>query len=237
MTSVTSTTSNNHMPADIPDRMPNRMIVIDGIDGSGKGVQSSRLLQSFLDAGESAILTREPGGSPAAEDIRQLLVRGDPQKWDDMTELLLMYAARRSHLRDTIWPALAEEKWVISDRYADSSRAFQGVAGNLGLDTVERIHRLVVGDFEPALVIILDLPETIALARTRARGDDEDRFENKGQDYHTRVRAAFRHIASTNPALYRVVDADRDIAEVSEDIRQTINAQFSLQLTSTPATP
>jgi dTMP kinase len=225
------------MPDNMSDGMPNRMIVIDGIDGSGKGVQSSRLLQAFLDAGESAILTREPGGSPAAEDIRHLLVRGDPQKWDDMTELLLMYASRRSHLRDTIWPALVDEKWVISDRYADSSRAFQGLAGNLGLDTVERIHRLVVADFEPALVIILDLPETIALARTRARGDDEDRFENKGQDYHTRVRAAFRYIASTNPSLYRVIDADRGIAEVSEDIRQTINAHFSLQLMSSPAAP
>ena len=233
------------MPDQMPDRMPerplgglpNRMIVIDGIDGSGKGVQSSRLLQAFLDAGESAILTREPGGSPAAEDIRQLLVRGDPQKWDDMTELLLMYAARRSHLRDTIWPALAAEKWVISDRYADSSRAFQGLAGNLGLDTVERIHRLVVGNFEPALVIILDLPETIALARTRVRGDNEDRFENKGQDYHTRVRAAFRQIAATNPALYRVIDSNRDIQEVSEDITQIINAYFSLQLTNAPTTP
>jgi dTMP kinase len=212
------------------------MIVIDGIDGSGKGVQSRRLLQTFLDAGESAILTREPGGSPAAEDIRRLLVKGEPQKWDDMTELLLMYAARRSHLRDTIWPALAENKWVISDRYADSSRAFQGIAGNLGLDTVERIHRLVVGDFEPALVIILDLPETIALARTEVRGDDEDRFERKGQDYHSRVRAAFRQIAATNPSQYRLIDADRDIAEVGADITQTINAQFALQLTSVPAT-
>ncbi|MCG6888757.1 MAG: dTMP kinase [Gammaproteobacteria bacterium] len=212
------------------------MIVIDGIDGSGKGVQSRRLLQIFLDAGESAILTREPGGSPAAEDIRRLLVKGEPQKWDDMTELLLMYAARRSHLRDTIWPALAENKWVISDRYADSSRAFQGIAGNLGLDTVERIHRLVVGDFEPALVIILDLPETIALARTEVRGDDEDRFERKGQDYHSRVRAAFRQIAATNPSQYRLIDADRDIAEVGADITQTINAQFALQLTSVPAT-
>ncbi|MDC1288340.1 thymidylate kinase, partial [Gammaproteobacteria bacterium] len=128
-------------------------------------------------------------------------------------------------------------KWVISDRYADSSRAFQGIAGNLGLDTVERIHRLVVGDFEPALVIILDLPETIALARAQARGDDEDRFEKKGQDYHTRVRAAFRQIASTNPLLYRIINGDRDIATVSDDITRTINAQFSLQLTNASATP
>ena len=155
----------------------NRMIVIDGIDGSGKGVQSRRLLQSFIDGGFEAILTREPGGSVAAEDIRQLLVKGEPEKWDAMTELMLMYAARRAHLRDTNWPALDAGKWVISDRYADSSRAFQGIAGDLGLALVEQVHRLVVGDFEPALVIILDLPESIALARTRKRGDDENRFD------------------------------------------------------------
>ena len=217
-------------PKQNPEQPTRRMIVIDGIDGSGKGVQSRHLLQAFLDAGTSAILTREPGGSPAAEDIRQLLVKGDPDKWDAMTELLLMYASRRTHLRDTIWPALAAGKWVISDRYADSSRAFQGIAGKIGLETVEQLHRLVVGDFEPALVIILDLPETIALERTRARGDDEDRFENKGGDYHARVRAAFRQIAATDPTLYRVIDANREISEVSADITQAINTRFELQL-------
>ena len=208
------------------------MIVIDGIDGSGKGVQSRLLLQAFLDAGESVLLTREPGGSPAAEDIRELLVKGEPQKWDDTTELLLMYAARRAHLRDTIWPELATGKWIISDRYADSSRAFQGIAGKLGLDTVERIHKLVVGEFEPALVIILDLPETIALARTQSRGDNEDRFERKGKDYHARVRAAFRQIAATNESMYRLIDANREIGEVCADILNIVNERFSLRLQS-----
>ncbi len=208
----------------------NRMIVIDGIDGSGKGVQSRRLLQSFIDGGFETILTREPGGSVAAEDIRQLLVKGEPEKWDAMTELMLMYAARRAHLRDTIWPALDDGKWVISDRYADSSRAFQGIAGDLGLALVEQVHRLVVGDFEPALVIILDLPETIALARTMKRGDDENRFEKKGADYHARVRAAFLQIAAANPAHYRVIDADRDMAQVSADIIDSVNRYFAMQL-------
>jgi len=208
----------------------NKLIVIDGIDGSGKGVQSRRLLKSFIDSGARAILTREPGGSAAAEDIRELLVCGEPEKWDDMTELLLMYAARRAHLRDTIWPALAAGDWVISDRYADSSRAFQGIAGNLGLDTVEQVHRLVVGEFEPALVIILDLAESTALARTRKRGDNEDRFEKKGADYHARVRAAFLQIAATSPACYRVIDADRDMDQVSTDIVDAVNGHFSLTL-------
>ncbi len=208
----------------------NRMIVIDGVDGSGKGVQSQRLLQALIDTGDKAILTREPGGSAAAEEIRQLLVKGEPEKWDAMTELLLMYAARRSHLRDTIWPALAAGNWVISDRYADSSRAFQGIAGELGLATVEQVHRLVVGEFEPALVLILDISESIALARARARGDDEDRFEKKGSEYHARVRAAFLQIAATDPARYRVINADQDIDSVNADIVGAVNEHFTLQL-------
>ena len=208
----------------------NRMIVIDGVDGSGKGVQTRKLLQAFVEAGEAAILTREPGGSPAAEDIRELLVRGEPEKWDSMTELLLMYAARRSHMRDTVWPALEAGKWVISDRFADSSRAFQGIAGNLGLDTVENIHRIVVGDFAPALVLILDIPESLALARARERGDTEDRFEKKGADYHARVRDAFLEIAASDTQQYVVLDADQDIDRVNQDIIEIINTRFSLNL-------
>ena len=208
----------------------NRMIVIDGVDGSGKGVQTRRLLQAFIDADQAVILTREPGGSPAAEDIRELLVKGEPEKWDSMTELLLMYASRRSHLRETIRPALEAGKWVISDRYADSSRAFQGIAGQLGLETVENIHRIVVGEFEPELVLILDIPESIALARARNRGGDEDRFEKKGVDYQRKVRDAFLQIAASDSERYRVVDAGRSMDQVSDSIVELINARCNLKL-------
>ena len=214
----------------------NRMIVIDGVDGSGKGVQSHRLVQAFSDAGESVILTREPGGSAAAEEIRQLLVRGEPDKWDAMTELMLMYAARRSHLRDTIWPALEAGSWVVSDRFADSSRAFQGIAGELGLDTVERVHELVVGDFVPSLVLVLDVPESIALERAHRRGDDEDRFEKKGAEYHARVRSAFLQIAGSDPSRYRVIDAGQDMDSVHDDIIGAVNARFSLKLQTADGT-
>jgi len=206
------------------------MIVIDGVDGSGKGVQTRRLLQALVDAGQPAILTREPGGSTAAEEIRALLVTGEPEKWDSMTELLLMYAARRSHLRDTIWPLLELGKWVISDRYADSSRAFQGIAGNLGLDTVEHVHQIVVGDFKPELVLILDIPESIALARARDRGGNEDRFEKKGASYHARVRNAFLQIAASDQRQYQVIDANQGMDQVSDDIIAAINARFKLDL-------
>lgn len=207
-----------------------RMIVVDGVDGSGKGLQTRRLLQSFVDAGHSAILTREPGGCPAAEEIRNLLVLGEPEKWDSMTELLLMYASRRAHLKDRIWPALAENSWVICDRFADSSRAFQGIAGELGLEAVEHIHRLVVGDFAPALVLILDIPESIALRRARARGDNEDRFEKKGGAYHARVRDAFLQIAAKGGESYHLIDANQSRQQVSLDIIDAVNQHCSLQL-------
>ena len=214
--------------------MNNKMIVVDGVDGSGKGVQTRRLHNAFIQSNHPSILTREPGGSPAAEDIRKLLVEGEPEKWDSMTELLLMYAARRSHLNDTIYPALKSGNWVISDRFADSSRAFQGIAGELGLEVVEKIHRLVVGSFVPDLILILDIPETVALQRTIKRGGREDRFEKKGEHYQSRVRQAFLQIAANDLQHYRVVDANRSMDEVSQDIFDTINQRFQLSLKLDP---
>ncbi len=208
----------------------NKMIVIDGVDGSGKGEQTRRLQQSMLDQGLNCILTREPGGSPAAEDIRNLLVNGAPDKWDSMTELLLMYAARRAHLRDTILPALRQGNWVISDRFADSSRAFQGIAGELGLDCVEQLHKLSIGDFQPDLVFILDIDEKVALARAEARGTGEDRFEKKGNEYHQKVRTAFRSIAASDVQRYQLIDASGSIQQVSEKLISIMNQRFKLKL-------
>ncbi|MFV2031010.1 MAG: dTMP kinase [Gammaproteobacteria bacterium] len=210
--------------------MKNKMIVIDGVDGSGKGVQTRRLHQALVQAGHTALLTREPGGSPAAEDIRKLLVEGPPDKWDSMTELLLMYAARRSHLKDTILPALSRGDWVVSDRFADSSRAFQGIAGDLGLELVEKIHQIVVGSFEPDLVLILDIPESIALGRANARGGQEDRFEKKGEQYQAKVRRAFLQVAASRQSLYQVIDADHSIDEVTAQIFSSLNQRFQLSL-------
>ena len=208
----------------------NKMIVIDGVDGAGKGVQTRRLQQSLLSSGIFCILTREPGGSPGAEQIRELLVNGDPDKWDSMTELLLMLAARKTHLRETILPALAQGKWVISDRFADSSRAFQGIAGELGLDIVNQLHQICIGDFKPDLVLILDIDEKIALSRAEARGQGEDRFEKKGGEYHAIVRSAFREIATSDSSLYRLIDASGSMDEVSTQILSTINQAFALSL-------
>jgi dTMP kinase len=209
----------------------NKMIVIDGVDGSGKGVQTDRLYQAILKQGLSCILTREPGGSPAAEQIRELLVNGEPEQWDSMTELLLMYAARRAHLRDTIWPALQQGRWVISDRFADSSRAFQGIAGELGLETVETIHAISIGEFNPDLVIIMDIDQEVALSRAASRGAGEDRFEKKGNDYHRKVRAAFQSIAASDTERYLLIDASGSIDQVTHKIFDGVEKKLGLELT------
>jgi len=152
------------------------LIVFEGVDGAGKGVQSRALYEAMLEAGYPTILTREPGGSVSAEAIRKLIVEGDTGRWDDISELLLIYAARRSHLQETILPNLELGTWVISDRFADSSRAFQGYAGGLGLDLVEQIHQIVVGQFKPLLTIVLDIDPVLSLQRAEQRGGTEDRF-------------------------------------------------------------
>ena len=206
------------------------MIVIDGVDGSGKGVQTRRLHQALLQVGLASILTREPGGSAAAEDIRKLLVEGEPDKWDSMTELLLMYAARRSHLNDTIQPALRRGDWVVCDRFAESSRAFQGIAGDLGLPVVETIHQLVVGSFAPDLVLILDVPESVAVQRALTRGGGEDRFEKKGSQYQAKVRQAFKQVAASDDRRYQLIDANQSIDAVTGHIFDTVNRQFQLSL-------
>ena len=207
-----------------------KMIVIDGVDGSGKGEQTRLLHRAINEAGIPCILTREPGGSPAAEQIRDLLVNGEPDQWDSMTELLLMYAARRAHIRDTIQPALDQGKWVISDRFADSSRAFQGVAGELGLQVVEDMHRISIGDFKPDLVFILDIDETVALARAEARGGGEDRFEKKGGEYHRKVRTAFRTIAASDDSLYVLIDASGSIEQVHAQILEQLHIRLNVEI-------
>lgn len=209
-----------------------RFIAVEGVDGAGKGVQSRRLHAALQHAGIATILTREPGGSPGAEEIRQLVVQGAVDKWDDLTELLLIYAARHSHLQQTILPALEQGSWVISDRFADSSRAFQGIAGGLGLDMVEALHSIVVGDFKPDLTLVLDLDPALSLARTQLRGGQEDRFEKKGLEYQCRVRDGFRQIAAASPDTHILIDASGNVDEVFGLISAAIGTRFNVEFPS-----
>lgn len=190
-------------------------ISFEGGDGVGKSTQINLLAESLRKAGKEVVLTREPGGSEGAENIRELLVKGDKDRWSPLTEALLMYAARADHLDKTILPALARGAIVITDRFADSTMAYQGIAGGFGRDKVEALYALVVGHNAPDLTIMLDAPAKAGLARATA-GDGETRFEEKGAAFQERVRDAFLQIAQENPDRCIVIDARQSIEEVAQ---------------------
>lgn len=184
-----------------------KFITLEGGDGSGKSTQA-KLLVSFLEKqGKKVLLTREPGGAPGADEIRQLLLTGDPDRWDGAEETLLFYTARLNHLRLTVKPALEKGIWVISDRFADSTMAYQGYGKQLGPENIQKIHDVTVGSFEPDLTCILDLDVEIALNRTRGRSHDEDRFERMKIDFHQRMRHGFAEIAQKNSHRCVMIDA------------------------------
>ena len=206
------------------------MIVFDGLDGAGKGTQIQQIYQRLKAIGKNVIVTREPGGSASAEEVRELLVKGEPGKWDAMTELLLMYASRRAHLRDTVFPALEKGQWVICDRFADASRCYQGIAGELGLERVECLHEMVVGDFQPDLSIIMDVSPEVSLSRALKRGGAEDRFEKKGHEFHGKVREGFQQIAARDPQHYVLINGDQPVEQVTNDICKALEEKLGIVL-------
>ncbi len=186
---------------------PALFISLEGIDGCGKSTQA-RLLAEWLRArGRDAVLTREPGGAPGAEEIRRLLVEGDPERWSPETEILLFTAARRDHLERTIRPALAAGRDVVTDRFADSTRVYQGATRGDLRGLVDQIHAAAIG-VEPDLTLILDMDPAAALARGLARDSGEDRFEEFGLAFQHKLRAGFRALAVAAPGRCRLVDAD-----------------------------
>lgn len=197
--------------------MSGAFITFEGIDGSGKSTQARRLADHLRSKGADVLLTREPGGAPGAEEIRRLVLEGDPGRWSPETEALLFTAARRDHLERTIAPALAQGRIVICDRFADSTRIYQGATRGDLRGFVDALHDLAIGR-EPDLTIIVDMPPETALARGLARGGSEVRFEAFGEDFQVRVREGFRRLAETFPARCRVIDGNREIDAVAADI-------------------
>jgi dTMP kinase len=184
-----------------------RFISLEGGEGAGKSTQILALMERLAAAGVEAVATREPGGSPGAEAIRELLVTGETDRWSATTETLMMYAARRDHIERLVRPALARGAWVVSDRFADSTRAYQGAAGRAADELISALERLVLEDTRPDLTLILDLPVQIGLQRAASRGGGEARFEAKGLAFHQRLRHAFLAIAAAEPTRCVVVDA------------------------------
>lgn len=185
-------------------------ISFEGGDGAGKSSQIGRLADYLRRQGMTVRITREPGGSDGAEAIRSLLVQGKAERWSPMAEALMMYAARADHLERIIRPALERGEVVITDRFADSTMAYQGIAGGLGEKAVAALHALVVDKTDPDVTIILDVPVSVGLARAGGRGPTENRFESKGDSYQEKVRQAFLKIARDNPERCAVIDATPD---------------------------
>ena len=187
--------------------MRGRFITFEGGEGAGKSTQVSKLM-AYLDRCKiETIATREPGGSVGAEEIRALLVNGGVDRWDGMTEVLLHSAARRDHVIKTVQPALNQGKWVVCDRFFDSTLAYQGWGHGIDRASIAAAIALSVGDFKPDLTLILDLDVAQGLERARSRGDGQDRYERMGVDFHTRLRQGFLEIAAQDPARCRVIDA------------------------------
>lgn len=182
-------------------------ISFEGIDGSGKSTQARLLADRLRALGHETVLTREPGGSDGAEQIRALLVEGGQERWSPETELLLFNAARRDHVERLIRPALDRGAWVVSDRFADSSRVYQGVARDGNRQLVEALHCLVIG-IEPDLTFLIDMDPAASLARSKARGGAEDRFESLGLEFQQRLRAGFLALAREYPDRIRVIDGE-----------------------------
>jgi dTMP kinase len=211
--------------------MAGQFITIEGGEGSGKSTQIRLLMKAFEAAGLPVMQTREPGGTDAAEEIRDLLLRGDVGKWDDVSEMLLFYAARREHMARLVWPALEQGTYVICDRFADSTRVYQGYGKGLGDDYVLALHHLVLGGFQPALTLWLDIEVRQGLDRATSRpGEQEVRFENMQTSFHERVRYGFEQLAEHEPQRVAAINANQGIAEVHHRIITEVNARLGLSL-------
>jgi dTMP kinase len=205
-----------------------RFITFEGGEGAGKTTQIKLLAAFLTQAGIEPVTTREPGGAPGAEEIRRLLLTGEPGRWDAESEALLMVAARRSHLVATVWPALTAGRIVLCDRFMDSTEAYQGWGRGLPREAIVALHRLIAGDFAPDLTFILDLPVADGLARTATRPGNETRFERMGYDFHERLRLGFLDIARREPQRCVLIDAGADAAAVHERIVATVRDRLGI---------
>lgn len=201
-------------------------ITFEGTEGTGKSTQCRLLAEYLTGKGCDCVLTREPGGSDGAEQIRDLVLKGAVTRWDAVTEMLLMYAARRDHMVHKIIPALTAGKVVICDRFADSTTAYQGYGyGDKGvpLQDIRRLYDIVVGAYRPDITFVMDLPVETGLKRSLARDANSNRYERMDLSFHENLRAAFLKIASEDKERCRVIDATGDVAAVQSAIKAHID--------------
>ena len=203
-----------------------RFITIEGGEGTGKSTQTGLLVNALRQRGTAVVATREPGGSPGAEKIRELLL-DETAAWDPPTEALLLFAARADHYVTLIAPALRRGDWVVADRFADSTRAYQGFGMGLDMSAIDTLYELALGDFRPDLTLILDLPVERAMKRLKGREGRLDRYERMDAAFHRRLREGFLRISENEPERAVVVDADASVEIVFSRIEETVAARLS----------
>jgi dTMP kinase len=205
-----------------------RFITVEGGEGAGKSTQVELLIAALQRAGIAAIRTREPGGSHNAEAIRRLLLEGAGDRWDSIGEALLLYAARRDHVQRLIEPALQAGQWVVCDRFADSTLAYQGYGRGLPLAELRALHRFALGDFMPDLTLILDLPVAEGFARAAGRPGGADRFERLDHEFHEKLRQGFHDIAAAEPERCAILDASGERDGVRRAVLATVAAKLGV---------
>jgi dTMP kinase len=207
-----------------------RFVTVEGGEGAGKSTQVPLLVTALERAGIAALATREPGGSAGAEAIRRLLLEGEGERWDAAAEALLLVAARRDHVAKLIEPALARGVWVVSDRFSDSTLAYQGYGRGLAPAGIAELYRFALGGFAPDLTVILDLPVEIGLARAAARHGAADRFERLDHAFHERLRQGFREIAAAEPVRCVVIDAAAGAQSVHSAVVAAVAQRLGVDL-------
>ena len=207
---------------------PARFITFEGGEGTGKSTQARHLSVRLQEWGIACILTREPGGAPGAEEIRHLLVEGAPGRWDALTEMLMMFAARTEHVLRTIRPALDRGAWVLSDRFTDSTYAYQGAGRGLTAETIAEVERAVLSGWRPDLTLILDLPVEEGLRRAHSRHSAEDRYEKFDVGFHSKLRDFYRDLARREPERCVLIDAQGSETDVATQIWLTVADRFKI---------
>ena len=214
--------------------MRGKFITLEGGEGCGKSTQAKLLIEYLQQRGVEAILTKEPGSTEEGKILRNLLVTGDKDKFDAVTECLLYYADRRCNLTKVVWPALEEGKWVISDRYADSTEAYQyyGYDRRINYETLQNMYKIVAGDFKPDLTLILDMSPEVGMKRSFAKAagmeNKELRFESRKMEFHNNLRRGFLEIAKREPERCVVVNADTDIETLHKQIVSVVAERFDI---------
>ena len=207
-----------------------RFITFEGGEGAGKSTQAQRLAERLVDAGHGVVVTREPGGTDFAERLRAAILAGDGAPADPLATALAFYAARADHLAQVVRPALSRGKWVVCDRFNDSTRVYQGAASGVPDDKLDVLDHLVVDETRPELTFVLDLPAQLGLERASARRSEAsaDRFEQQSLAFHERLRTGFKALTQTQPHRCVLIDAGREVDVISQEIWQRTLAHFQL---------